>query len=386
MSTDSRPTRAPTASACEPYRALIDEALGRGRNAMAIYQDLVDGHGFTAGYASVKRFVRRLRRASAPVARAVIQTGPGEEAQVDYGDGPMIRDPMTGKYRRSRLFVLTLGYSRKSIRLLTMRSSARIWAELHEQAFRRLGGVPRVVVLDNLKEGVLRPDWYDPTLNPLYRDVLAHYGVTALPCRVADPDRKGKVEAGVGHMQRTPLKGQRFETVETGQTHLDHWEERWADTRIHGTTKRQVAAMFAEERPHLQPLPLEPFRYYQYGERVVHLDGHVEVERAYYSVPPGRIGTTVNVQWDGHVVRILDRRPEHSCASIASIAPAAIAPATKIVRRAPRRASSSSCAAPSMPARPSACCAATSSNATAHSACGASWGYSRWRAATAPRR
>ena len=65
--------------------------------------------------------------------------------------------------------------------------------------------------------------------------------------------------------------------------------------------------MFAEERPHLQPLPLEPFRYYQYGERIVHLDGHVEVERAYYSVPPGRIGTTVDVQWDGHVVRILDR-------------------------------------------------------------------------------
>jgi hypothetical protein len=187
-----------------------------------------------------------------------------------------------------------------------MRSSARIWAELHEQAFRRLGGVPRVVVLDNLKEGVLRPDWYDPTLNPLYRDVLAHYGVTALPCRVADPDRKGKVEAGVGHTQRTPLKGRRFETVASGQGHLDHWEERWADTRIHGTTKRQVA--FAEERLYLQPLPLEPFRYYQYGERVVHLDGHVEVERAYYSVPPGRIGTTVAVQWDGRVVRLLARR------------------------------------------------------------------------------
>ena len=62
------------------------------------------------------------------------------------------------------------------------------------------------------------------------------------------------------------------------QTYLDHWEERWADTRIHGTTKRQVAAMFAEERPALLPLPVEPFRYYQYGERTVHLDGCVEVE------------------------------------------------------------------------------------------------------------
>ena len=95
------PDRRQAASACEPHRDLITEALGRGRNAMAIYQDLVDDHGFTAGYASVKRFVRRLRGTSAPVARAVIQTAPGEEAQVDYGDGPMVRDPATGKYRRS---------------------------------------------------------------------------------------------------------------------------------------------------------------------------------------------------------------------------------------------------------------------------------------------
>jgi hypothetical protein len=93
----------------------------------------------------------------------------------------MVRDPQSGKYRRTRLFVLTLGYSRKSVRLLAWRSSARIWAELHEQAFRRLGGCPRVVVLDNLKEGVLVPDLYDPTVNPLFRDVLAHYGVVAPP-------------------------------------------------------------------------------------------------------------------------------------------------------------------------------------------------------------
>jgi transposase len=114
----------------------------------------------------------------------------------------MVRDPRTGKYRRVRLFVLTLGYSRKAVRLLTWRSSAQIWAELHERAFRRLGGTVHVIVLDNLGEGVLTPDIYDPALNPLYRDVLAHYRVTALPCRVGDPDRKGKVEAGVGHGRR----------------------------------------------------------------------------------------------------------------------------------------------------------------------------------------
>ena len=301
-----QPGRSPSASACVPYRELIERGLSQGRNAMAIWQDLVDTCGFTGSYQSVRRFLRKLHPSASPEARAVIETAPGEECQVDYGSGPMVRDPRSGKYRRTRLFVLTLGYSRKSVRLLVFRSSSQTWAELHEQAFRRLGGSTRVVVLDNLREGVLTPDIYDPTLNPLYRDVLQHYHVVPLPCRQADPDRKGKVESGVGHAKKTPLKGLRFESLAEGQAYLDHWEARWADTRIHGTTKRQVATMFAEERPALQPLPLEPFRYYQYGERTVHLDGCVEVEAAYYSAPPGWIGRRVHVQWDAHQVRLLD--------------------------------------------------------------------------------
>ena len=305
---EPKPGRSPSASACAPYRDTIEVGLSRGRNAMAIWQDLVDVCGFTAGYQSVRRFVRNLQGTTSPEACAVIETAAGEEAQVDYGEGPMVRDPHTGKYRRTRLFVLTLGCSRKSVRLLVFRSSSQTWAELHEKAFRRLGGATRVVVLDNLREGVLTTDIYDPTLNPLYRDVLAHYGAVALPCRIRHPDRKGKVESGVGHAKKTPLKGMRFESLPEAQAYLDHWEERWADTRIHGTTKRQVAAMFAEERPALLPLPVEPFRYYQYGERTVHLDGCVEVEAAYYSAPPGWIGRRVQVQWDVRNVRLLNPR------------------------------------------------------------------------------
>ena len=302
------PQRSPSASACEAYREAIELGLSRGRNAMAIWQDLVDQYSFASSYQSVQRFVRKLRGTQTPEARVVITTPPGQEAQVDYGTGPMVRDPETRKYRRTRLFVLTLGCSRKAVRLLVFRSSAHTWAELHERAFRRLGGATRIVVLDNLREGVLVPDIYDPALNPLYRDVLAHYGAVAMPCRLQDPDRKGKVESGVGHAQKTPLKGLRFESLEEAQTYLDRWEQRWADTRIHGTTKRQVAAMFAEEKPFLLPLPVEPFRYYQYGERVVHLDGCVEVEAAYYGAPPGWIGRVVRVQWDELFVRLLDSR------------------------------------------------------------------------------
>lgn len=304
------PSSSVSASECEPHRETIELGLRRGRNAMAIWQDLVSTCGFIGGYQTVQRFVRKLRGSQGPEPAGIIETAPGEECQVDYGTGPMVRDPQSGKYRRTRLFVMTLGYSRKTVRLLVFRSSSRTWAELHETAFRRLGGSCRVVILDNLKEGVLKPDFFDPTLNPLFKDVLAHYGVVAMPCRVQDPDRKGKVESGVGHAQKTPLKGQRFESLEEAQSYLDNWESRWADTRIHGTTKQQVAAMFAEEKLFLLPLPLEPFRYYQYGERTVHLDGCVEVDAAYYSTPPGWIGKLVNVQWDSLHIRILHPNPK----------------------------------------------------------------------------
>src|SRR3984893_16840126 len=193
------------------------DTLARGRNATAIWQDPIDDHGFPARYASVRRFVLTLRGDTPPEARVVITTSPGEEGQTDYGKGAMVRDPQTGKYRRVRLFVFTLGYSRKSVRLLTWRSSTQIWAELHERAFRRIGGTGKVIVLDKLAQGVLTPDIYHPALNPLYRDVLTHYGVVALPCRVNDPDRKGKVEAGVGHAKKTPLKGPRFGSLEAAQ-------------------------------------------------------------------------------------------------------------------------------------------------------------------------
>jgi transposase len=131
-------SRSPSSSA--PFQERIELGLSRGRNAMAIWQELVDTYGFAGSYQSVQRFVRKLRPSNSPEACAVIETAPGEECQVDYGTGPMVRDPVTGKYRRTRLFVMTLGYSRKSVRLLVFRSSSQIWAELHEKAFRRLTG------------------------------------------------------------------------------------------------------------------------------------------------------------------------------------------------------------------------------------------------------
>jgi hypothetical protein len=192
------------------------------------------------------------------------------------------------------------------------------------------------------------------------------------------------VESGVGHAKKTPLKGLRFESLNEAQTYLDHWEERWADTRIHGTTKRQVAAMFAEEKPALLPLPIEPFRYYQYGEAHGHLDGCVEVEAAYYSAPPGWIGRRVQVQWDHRYVRLLIRRPASCCGSICARCAAASHP-----RRGPPPANAAGHATPAVRAdragRRSARCAAGCTGAGATTQCAAFKACCRWPRSTARR-
>jgi hypothetical protein len=153
-------------SACEPHRAWIEQQVRLKRNAQAIYQDLVDQFGFLSSYQSVKRFVRTLRHTD-PQQFDRLEFLPGEEAQVDYGEGALTVDPKSGRYRCPRLFVMTLRYSRRSFRRVVWKSSQQVWAQLHEEAFRYFAGVPSYIVLDNLKEGVLKPDLYEPELNPI---------------------------------------------------------------------------------------------------------------------------------------------------------------------------------------------------------------------------
>ena len=229
---------------------------------------------------------------------------PGEEAQVDYGQGAPTRLP-NGKYKRPYLFVMTLKYSGKSFRKVTWKTSQEIWARLHEEAWRSFGGSCAYIVLDNLKEGVIKPDIYEPRLNPIYAALVRHYGVVADPCRVRDPDRKGTVENAVKHTQATALKGKRFESIEEQNTYLAHWEERWAATRIHGRKKRQVMEMYLEEKPHLHPLPVESFRYFVEEVRTVDDAGMVQIAGSYYSALPSPLYSEVKVRIFAADIQIL---------------------------------------------------------------------------------
>ena len=292
-------------SLCEPWREFIEAQLRLKRNATAIYQDLVDQHGFAGQYNSVKRFCAKLRHKE-PEQFDRLSFLPGEEMQVDYGEGAPTRVPGSDRYRKPRLFVATLRYSRASFRCVVWKSSQQIWAELHEQALRYFGGCPQYVVLDNLKEGVLKPDLYEPDLNPVYAAALAHYGVVADPARVRDPNRKGTVEHAIGHTQATALKGRRFESIEAQNEFLAHWEKSWASKRIHGTERRQVQAMFEEERSHLKPLPLLGVQYFDEAVRTVCDDSCVRVDHSSYAARPAGIGSKVLVRIYAQRIEIRD--------------------------------------------------------------------------------
>ena len=292
-------------SACEPHREFIQAQLRLHRNSTAIYQDLVDQFGFKASYSSVKRFTGTLV-AQDPAQFDRLEFAPGEEVQVDYGEGAPTRVPGSDRYRKPRLFVMTLRYSRRCFRRVVWHSSQEVWAQLHEQAWRYFGGTASYVVLDNLKEGVIKPDLYEPALNPVYAAVLDHYGVVADPARVRDPNRKGSVENAIQHTQSTALKGRRFETIEAQNAFLEHWETKWAAQRIHGSARRQVEAMFQEERAALKPLPLQGFRYFTECSRTVCDDTCVRIDHSSYAARPARIGSRVLVRLFEHHLEIRD--------------------------------------------------------------------------------
>ena len=292
-------------SACEPHRAFIQAQVALRRNFTAIYQDLVDQFGFSASYNSVKRFAGSLIEDD-PAQFDRLEFAAGEEVQVDYGEGALTRYPGTDRYRRPRLFVMTLRYSRRSFRRVVWKSSQETWARLHEQAWRYFGGASQYVVLDNLKEGVIKPDLYEPELNCVYAAVLAHYGVVADPARVRDPNRKGCVENAIQHTQSTALKGRRFESIEEQNEFLEHWETQWAAQRIHGSAKRQVEAMFQEERLALKPLPRQGFQYFTESERTVYDDTCIQIDHSRYAARPARIGSIVLVRRFEHHLEIRD--------------------------------------------------------------------------------
>jgi hypothetical protein len=197
---------------------------------------------------------------------------------------------------------VVLSHSRKGYSEVVWRQTTESFIRCLENSFRHFGGVPKTTVIDNLRAAVTRADWYDPDINPKVEEFCRHYGTVIMPTRPAMPRHKGKVEAGVKYGQNNAVKGRSFTSLAEQNVFLSDWERTVADTRIHGTTRQQVIKVFNEvERSKLLPLPSSLFPVFEEAPRSVHRDGYVEVQRAYYSVPPEYVGRQVWVRWESQI-------------------------------------------------------------------------------------
>jgi transposase len=224
----------------------------------------------------------------------------GEKLFVDYaGQTVAVVDPTTGVVRQAQVFLAVLGASSYIYAEATWTQSLPDWIGSHVRALEHLGGVPQIIVPDNLKSGVTSPCRYEPELNPTYRDLAVHYSVSVVPARVKKPRDKAKVENGVQQAERwvlAPLRNRTFfdlsEVNEAIRNSLAEINQR-PFQKLPGSRKTAFEAI---DRPALRPLPENRFEYAQWKQLTLAPDYHVDVDGHYYSVPCRLIGRKVDVR------------------------------------------------------------------------------------------
>jgi transposase len=277
-------------STVEPYRETIQDWRKQGVEMIAIWQRLRENYGYTGGYSSIRRFVRRLEPVE-PEAFVRVHSEAGEDMQVDFGSVGKLYDPVTKRIRTAYVFVATLGYSRHQYAELVFDQKVGTWISLHQCAFRFFEGVPRRVIPDNLKAAVLKALVHDPILGEAYRRMALYYGFLISPTIPHTPRHKGKVESGVHYVQRNFIAGQEFVDIQAANVHLRDWVMNTAGVRKHGTTGEAPLYLFNEfEKVGLQPLPAEPFQLLEIRLVKVHPDCHVVIAGSFYSVPFRYVG------------------------------------------------------------------------------------------------
>jgi transposase len=298
-----KPKSGPT-SIAHLHRDFITVGVERGLSAQRIWQDLVEERGYSAGYLSVQRYVRGIRGARPEVAD-VMEHPPGAEGQIDFFRSPALVLDGEGKWRHPWVMRMTLSCSRHGYEEGIWRQQQEPFLRVQEHAFEAFNGVPRVVRLDNTRNGVARACLYDPDVNELYLAFARHWDFVPLPSRPSHPQEQGVEERSGGYVKGNALKGRRFESLQEHNEFLRRWNRNVAQLRIHGTTRRQVLTHFLEvEQPALQPLPGTRFEMFEVGTRIVHMDGFIEVEGAYYPVPHQLLRQQVRVHWNDRLVRV----------------------------------------------------------------------------------
>lgn len=282
-----------------PYREEIETMLQRGWRTALIHRELrkryPDLHFHPS---STYRFVRSLRPPAEPEAVGRKETAPGEEAQVDFGEAGYLIDPRTGKKRKAWFFAMVLSWSREMFVRFTFDQKLATWLKCHRLAFEWFDGVPRRMVIDNLKTAIIRAYTRneDAIVQRGYQECANHYGFLIDPCLPAHPQHKGKVErAGVQYVQTSflPLL-EEGTTITDANRRVQVWLREEAGKRVHGTTREVPAERFEKvERAALLTLPPTAYDPAAWRKVKIHRDCYVQFEQSYYSAPYRMVGQTV---------------------------------------------------------------------------------------------
>jgi transposase len=300
-------------SSVERWSSIIENKAQDGAGPTAVYDCLrLTQDDFSGTLSAVKRACARLRREMGVRAEDVaipVETPPGEVAQVDFGYVGKLYDAVQGRFRRAWVFVMVLGFSRHMFARIVFDQKATTWLALHVEAFEELGGVPLVLVPDNLKAAVVRAAFGadgPAELNRSYRELARHYGFKVDPAPPRAPKKKGKVESGVKYVRRNFFDPRQEERdIDVLNHALDTWRHEIAGMRKHGTTGRRPFEHFErEERNALTELPGKRFEPVLWKKAKVHRDTYICFGSAYYSVPWRFVGQQVRVRAAKRLVAI----------------------------------------------------------------------------------
>lgn len=309
LNTKGKVIRKPRASLIDSYKEYIGIQATKGLSAKRIYQDMVKEFEYKNSYDTVKRYVATLKN-STPKAYMVLNSLPGEEAQVDFGYIGTLK-LNNGKRKKAWIFVMTLSYSRYMYVQIVLDQSVVTFIDCHKKAFKYFGGIPQIVKIDNLKAAILEADFYEPTVQRNYAAFAAYYGFLAEPCRVRTPTDKGKVESNVKYVKENCFKQRDFKNIDEAKIFLKQWLFDIANARIHGTTKKVPLEVFNSiEKEKLQSLPAEEYILSDFSKSIVMTNCHISYKGNYYSVPYVYIGEQVDVLVTDSLLKVFKNNKE----------------------------------------------------------------------------
>ena len=286
-----------------PYQSQIEQWHQQGIQATTIHAFLQRQFEYAGSYNTVQRFIKRLKNQT-PAATTILEFKPGECAQVDFGFGPLLVDTMTGETTKTWIFVMVLAWSRHQYAEIVLRQDVETWLGCHRRAFEWFNGVPSKIIIDNAKCAITKACYHDPVVQRAYGEFAEGYGFIISPCPPRDPQKKGRVEAGVKYVKNNfvPLR-QFFNLVQSNQQ-LKQWVLETAGNRIHGSTHEKPLTLFETERHVLKSLPDNPPECAVWAKVKLHGDCHVQYLKCRYSAPYQQVRQTLWLRASETTVRI----------------------------------------------------------------------------------